>query len=116
MASTGQFNICCAGTLSVELHRPGILGLFARTVDADCMQISTSGMQIRTGGDFKVGQSLVIDLQAHDLRVEELRGIVKSVSAAEENYYYDIDFPQSTQKRDTLHGLRQLASLTSNEV
>lgn len=86
--------------------------MFARAIDADCMQLSTSGMQIRTGVDFKVGQCIVIDLQAYDLRVEELKGVVRSVSTSDDNYYYDIDFPQGTQKRDTLHGLRQLASLT----
>jgi len=116
MASTGQFDICCTGNLSVELHRPGLLGMFKRPIDADCMQFSPAGMQIRTEFDFKVGQFLVIDLQAHDMRVEELRGVVRSVSSTTGNFYYDIDFRTSGQKLNTLHGLRQLASLYQTQA
>lgn len=108
MASTGQFDISCTGELAVELHRPGVIGLFRGPILADCHQISTKGMQIETTSQLKTGQSVVVDVHVNDLRVEELRGVVSSTTAVGDRYYYDIDFGRAQQNRNTLHCLRQL--------
>ncbi|MCZ6890227.1 MAG: hypothetical protein O7H39_17200 [Gammaproteobacteria bacterium] len=108
MASTGQFDISCSGQLTVQLHRPGLTGLFRRAIPADCLQISTKGMRIETVSQLKTGQHVIADVQVYDLRVEELHGVVSSTTAVGERYYYDIDFGRTQQNRDTLHCLRQL--------
>ena len=110
MASTGQFNITCVGPVSVELHRPGIIGLFRGAIPADCHQISRKGMQIETTSELKMGQRVVADVSANDLRVEELKGIVASTTVVDDRFYYDIDFGRTRQSRETMHCLRQLES------
>ena len=57
----------------------------------------------------KVGQPVVMDLIVNDLRVEELSGVVRSASAAEDKHYYDIDFRMDGPTRaNTLHCLRHI--------
>ncbi len=92
MASTGQFNVVCSGKLTVQLHRTGVLGMFRRPIAADCLHFSISGIQVETPAQLKVGQPVVMDLIVNDLRVEELSGVVRSASAADDKHYYDIDF------------------------
>ena len=116
MASTGQFQICCNGTIGVEIHRPGFTGLFRRAIDAECLHFSSASMQIQTVADFKVGDSLVLDLQVLDLRVEELIGRVTSASATEKRRFYNIDFNSGRQRRDTRHCLRQLEMLYQQQT
>jgi hypothetical protein len=109
MASTGQFNVVCSGKLTVQLHRTGVLGMFRRPITADCLHFSISGIQVQTPAQLKIGQPVVMDLIVNDLRVEELAGIVRSASAADEKHYYDIDFRMDNATRsNTLHCLRQL--------
>ena len=103
MASTGQFNVVCSGKLTVQLHRTGVLGMFRRPIAADCLHFSISGIQ--------VGQPVVMDLIVNDLRVEELAGVVRSASAADDKHYYDIDFRMDGPTRaNTLHCLRHIDS------
>jgi hypothetical protein len=90
MASTGQFNVVCSGKLTVQLHRTGILGVFRRSIAAECLHFSISGIQVETPAQLKIGESVVMDLVVHDLRVEELAGVVRSASAADDKHYYDI--------------------------
>ncbi|MCX7066003.1 MAG: hypothetical protein NT024_15890 [Proteobacteria bacterium] len=109
MASTGQFNVVCSGKLTVQLHRTGVLGMFRRPIAADCLHFSISGIQVETPAQLKIGQPVVMDLIVNDLRVEELAGIVRSASAADQKHYYDIDFRMDSSTRsNTLHCLRQL--------
>jgi hypothetical protein len=109
MASTGQFNVVCSGKLTVQLHRTGVLGMFRRPIAADCLHFSISGIQVETPAQLKVGQPVVMDLIVNDLRVEELAGIVRSASAAEDKHYYDIDFRMDSATRaNTLHCLRHI--------
>ena len=116
MASTGQFQICCNGTIGVEIHHPGLTGLFRRSIEAECLHFSSASMQIQTGADFKVGDNLVLDLQVLDLRVEELVGRVTSASASEQRRFYNIDFNSGRQRRDTKHCLRQLETLYQQQA
>ena len=111
MASTGQFQICCNGTIGVEIHRPGLSGLFRPSIDAECLRFDSRRMQVETTAEFKVGDSLVVDLQVLDLRVEELTARVTSATATDRLHYYDIDFTASNRRRDTRHCLRQLQNL-----
>ena len=109
MASTGQFNVVCSGDLSVQLHRTGILGVFRRSIAAECLRFSISGIQVETPADFKIGESVVMDLVVNDLRVEELSGVVRSASAVDDKHYYDIDFRMDSNTRaNTLHCLRHI--------
>jgi PilZ domain len=111
MANTGTFNLSCSGKLNVELHRPGLLGIFKRAVSADCIEFSLSGMRLQTRAKLKVGESLVIDLAMHDVRVEELEGVVRKATADDNGRCYDIDFaPSGTQRGTTLHCLRHIDS------
>jgi len=111
MASTGQFNVVCSGNLTVQLHRTGLLGMFRRPIAADCLHFSLSGIQIETPAHLKVGQPVVMDLIVNDLRVEELSGVVRSASAADDKHYYDIDFRMEGPTRaNTLHCLRHIDS------
>lgn len=116
MASTGQFQICCNGTIGVEIHRPGLRGLFRRSIDAACLQFNSHRMQVETTADFKVGDALVLDLQVLDLRLEELTGTVTKASANEQVRLYDIDFTASNRRRDTQHCLRQLQNLYEQQA
>lgn len=111
MASTGQFQICCNGTIGVEIHRPGLSGLFRPSIDAACLRFDSKRMQVETTANFKVGDDLVLDLQVLDLRLEELTGKVTSATATEQNCFYDIDFTRGNRRRDTRHCLRQLQNL-----
>lgn len=109
MANTGQFDVRCGGKLCVDLHRPGVIGMFRPAVPAECLHFSVSCIQIETSGEFKVGQHLVIDLQVNDLRAEELPGIVRSASASDGKHYYDIDFQLEGRRRaNTIHCLRHM--------
>ena len=111
MANTGTFNISYGGTLHVELHRKGFLGLFRRAALADCLEFSLSGIRLVTKAKLRVGEALVLDLSLHDLRVEELPGVVRQASAQNERRCYDIDFaPSSAQRSNTLHCLRHIDS------
>ncbi len=116
MASTGQFQICCNGTIGVEIHRPGLSGLFRPSIDASCLQFNSTRMQVETTADFKVGDALVLDLQVLDLRLEELTGKVTSATATDKNRYYDIDFTSGNRRRDTQHCLRQLQNLYEQQT
>ena len=111
MASTGQFEICCNGTIGVEIHRPGISGLFRPSIDAECLRFDSNRMQVETAAEFKIGDALVLDLQVLDLRVEEVTGRVTSATATSSSHYYDIDFTLANRRRDTQHCLRQLQNL-----
>jgi len=123
LASTGQFQICCNGTIGVEIHRSGLAGLFRRSIEAACLRISCARMQIETTAKFKVGDGLVLDLQALDLRLEELTGKVTSAIATNspgssssktkdsQMHFYDIDFGRGNSRLDTQHCLRQLQNL-----
>ncbi|HEY6600102.1 MAG TPA: PilZ domain-containing protein [Pseudomonadales bacterium] len=109
MASTGQFNVVCSGDLSVQLHRTGILGVFRRSIAAECLRFSISGIQIETPAELKIGESVVMDLVVNDLRVEELEGVVRSASAAADKHYYEIEFRMDSNTRaNTLHCLRHI--------
>jgi len=111
MASTGQFNVVCSGKLNVQLHRTGVLGMFRRPIAADCLHFSLSGIQVETPAHLKVGQPVVMDLVVNDLRVEELSGVVRSASAADDKHYYDIDFRMDNATRaNTMHCLRHIDS------
>ncbi len=111
MASTGQFNVCCSGRLNVELHRPGILGMFRSAITADCVDFSVTGIRLATPTKLSVGQNLVLDISVNDLRVEELPGVVRRASATAEGNCYDIDFmPESTGRGNTMHCLRHIDS------
>jgi hypothetical protein len=112
MASTGQFNVVCSGKLTVQLHRTGVLGMFRRPINADCLHFSISGIQVETPAQLKVGQPVVMDLIVNDLRVEELAGVVRSASAADDKHYYDIDFrmEEGPTRANTLHCLRHIDS------
>ena len=48
MANTGHFNVSCSGNLEVEIHRPGLLGMFRRPIVASCLQFSLTGIQIES--------------------------------------------------------------------
>ncbi len=111
MASTGQFQICCNGTIGVEIHRSGLAGLFRQSINAECLRFDSSKMQVETQAEFKVGDALVVDLQVLDLRLEELTCKVTSATATESNHYYDINFNLNNRRRDTQHCLRQLENL-----
>lgn len=115
MASTGQFEICCNGTIGVEIHRPGLMGLFRRSIEAACLRFHSARMQIETTAKFRVGDDLVLDLQVLDLRLEELTGKVTSAMATNstdnQSHFYDIDFNGSNRRRDAQHCLRQLQNL-----
>ncbi len=112
MANTGQFNLSCSGELCVELHRPGILGMFRHSIRADCLQFSTHGIQVETQASLRVGDQLVLDLKVNDMRVEELPAIVRSASAADNKHYYNIDFQveqgRKKNRKNTQHCLRHL--------
>ena len=109
MASTGQFSVSCSGDLKVEIHRPGLLGMFRRPVMADCLQFSLTGIQIESDVEFRVNQHVVIDLKLNDLRVEELPGVVRSVSASEGKRFYEIEYDRNRRSRaNTLHCLRHM--------
>lgn len=115
MASTGQFQICCNGTIGVEIHRPGLMGLFRRSIEAACLRFNSAHMQVETTAEFKVGDDLVLDLQVLDLRLEELTGKVTSAvatnSTSNESHFYDIDFVRSNHGREAKHCLLQLQNL-----
>lgn len=109
MASTGHFSVSCSGDLQVEIHRPGLLGMFRRPVNADCLQFSLTGIQIESDVEFRVSQQVVIDLKMNDLRVEELPGVVRSVSVSEGKHYYQIEYDSDRRSRaNTLHCLRHI--------
>ncbi|MEM7220520.1 MAG: hypothetical protein AAF515_19320 [Pseudomonadota bacterium] len=110
MASTGQFQICCNGTIGVEIHRSGVMGLFRPTIDAECIAFDTRKIRVTTNANFSVGDGVVMDLQVLDLRVEELAGRVSSASASSSSTTYTIDFKPGMQ-RDARHCLRQLENL-----
>ena len=116
VASTGQFQICCNGTIGVEVHRPGFAGLFRPSIDAACMTFNSDRMQIETTAEFKVGDDLVVDLQVLDLRLEELTGRVTSATATEDVRFYQIDFTRGNERRDTQHCLRQLQNLYEQQI
>lgn len=116
VASTGQFQICCNGTIGVEIHRSGLSGLFRPSIDAQCLRFDSSQMQVETKAEFKVGDALVVDLQVLDLRLEELTCKVTSATATESNHYYDIDFTSGNRRRDTQHCLRQLQTLYEQQT
>jgi PilZ domain len=109
MANTGQFAVGHRGTLQVELNRPGVLGMFRAAIPAECLEFSVDGIDVRSPVDLKVGQQLVIDLQMHDLRVEELAGTVRSVSVEGKARCYRIQFRTDERARgNTLHCLRHI--------
>ncbi|TDJ24536.1 MAG: hypothetical protein E2O54_12855 [Gammaproteobacteria bacterium] len=109
MPSTGHFSVSCSGNLEVDIHRPGLLGMFRRPIIADCLQFSLTGIQIESDVEFKVGEKLVIDLKLHDLRVEELPGVVRSVSVSDGQHYYEIEYDHDRRDRpNTLHCLRHI--------
>ena len=111
MANTGQFNVCCSGDLNVDIHRPGLVGMFRGAISADCLQFSIKGIQIETAAKLFVGEKLILDLEVHDMRVEELQGTVRSISAVDDKHYYDIDFSIGYRKKgaaNTIHCLRHL--------
>jgi len=111
MANTGTFKLGCSGTLNVELHRSGLRGIFRRAFNATCLGFSTSGIRLLTPAKLRVGENLVLDLSLHDVRVEELPGVVRSASADETGRCYEIDFtPAATQRGNTLHCLRHIDS------
>jgi hypothetical protein len=111
MANTGTFNVSCSGELKVELHRSGVRGIFRRAFSGECVQFSVSGMRLVTPAKLKVGESLILDLSLHDMRVEELPGVVRSATAADSGRCYDIDFTASgAQRGQALHGLRHIDS------
>ena len=91
MAEAGQSNTDSGDRLDVHLHRSGVLGTFRRRIAADCLHFSISRIQVETFAQFRVGQPVVMDVTVNDLRVEELTGVVRSVSAVEGRHYYDID-------------------------
>jgi hypothetical protein len=111
MANTGTFKLCCSGTLSVELHRSGIRGIFRRAFNATCLDFSMSGIRLHTPAKLRVGENLILDLSLHDVRVEELPGVVRSASADESGRCYEIDFaPSGAHRGNTLHCLRHIDS------
>ncbi len=111
MASTGQFNVFCSGRLSVELHRPGILGMFRGAISGNCVDFSTTGIRLETPSKLSVGENLVLDLAVNDIRLEELPAIVRRASATAEGNCYDIDFvPEGTGRGNTMHCLRNIDS------
>ena len=117
MANTGHFNVSCSGNLEVEIHRPGVLGMFRRPIAADCLEFSLTGIQIESDVEFKVSQQLVIDLRLHDLRVEELPGVVRSVSVSDGRHYYEIEYDRDRRGRaNTLHCLRHIETHIRHQV
>jgi hypothetical protein len=109
MANTGQFAVGHRGTLQVELNRPGLFGMFRAAIPAECLEFSVDGIDIRSPVELKVGQQLVIDLQMHDLRVEELAGTVRSVSVQGNDRCYRVQFSADKRARgNTLHSLRHI--------
>jgi len=92
MANTEQSDPDSHDKLDVQLHRTGVLGPFRRRITADCLHFSITKIQVETIAEFKVGQPVVMDVSVNDLRVEDLTGVVRSVSAVEGKRYYDIDF------------------------
>lgn len=85
--------------------------MFRRAVAADCVEFSVSGIRLETRGKFSIGEQLVIDLSMHDLRIEELPGVVRSATARADRNCYEIDFTTTGRQRgDALHGLRHIAS------
>jgi len=85
--------------------------MFRRPITADCLHFSLSGIQVQTPAQLRVGQPVVMDLIVNDLRVEELAGVVRSASAADDKHYYEIDFRMDAATRaNTLHCLRHLDS------
>ncbi len=115
----------------MEIHRPGLKGLFHRSIEAACLGFDSARMQVETTAEFKVGDDLVLDLQVLDLRLEELTGKVTSAiptnttgstsdrpptrtienAPGAQVHFYDIDFANSNRRRDTQHCLRQLQNL-----
>jgi hypothetical protein len=111
MANTGTFSVSCSGTLSVELHRSGLRGIFRRVFEARCLSFSLSGIRLLTPAKLRIGENLVLDLSLHDVRVEELPAVVRSASADENGRCYELDFaPSVTQRGNTLHCLRHIDS------
>jgi hypothetical protein len=99
MADTGQSTFDSRDRLDVQVHRTGMLGTFRRRIAADCLHFSVSRIQVETYARFRVGQPVVMDVTVNDLRVEELTGVVRSVSAVEGKHYYDIDFREDGATR-----------------
>lgn len=83
--------------------------MFRRAVVADCLEFSLTGIQIESDEEFKVRQPVVIDLRLHDLRVEELPGVVRSVSVSDGKHFYEIEYDRERRTRpNTLHCLRHI--------
>jgi hypothetical protein len=99
MADSGQSNIDSGNKLDVQMHRTGVLGTFRRRIAADCLHFSVSRIQVETSAQFRVGQPVVLDVTTNDFRVEELTGVIRSVSAVEGKHYYDIDFREDGATR-----------------
>jgi hypothetical protein len=111
MANTGTFSLSCSGELKVEVHRSGLRGIFRRALRAECVDFSISGIRLITPAKLKVGEKLVLDLSLHDMRLEELLGVVRSASAGDRGRCYEIDFlTAGSQRGNALHCLRHIDS------
>jgi hypothetical protein len=117
MANTGHFSVSCSGNLEVELHRPGLLGMFRRPIVAECLEFSLTGIQVESDVEFKISEHLIVDLKLHDLRVEELPCVVRSVSVSDGRRCYEIEYDRERRDRaNTLHCLRHIETHVRHQM
>jgi hypothetical protein len=108
MASSDAFHFCCSGRLTVSLHRSGLAGLFRRAAPARCARVTLNGITVDCPLALQPGERVVLDITAHDMRVEELAGRVRSAQETDGAARYEIDF-EGVRETTTLHCLRHLS-------
>ena len=82
------------GDLRVQVHKPGLGGML-RTPPTVCVDFSLSGLQVTTRQSFHVGEQVVLDLRLLDVHIHEMRGIVCTARADDQEatgYRYGIRF------------------------
>ncbi|MBD3649611.1 MAG: hypothetical protein HUJ31_19635 [Pseudomonadales bacterium] len=73
------------GDMTIEIARPGILGILTVAPSAECDNFSRSGLQFCCEKPFEIGEKLIRDICAFNILGHELSAAIVNITPCEDN-------------------------------
>jgi len=103
------------GSLSVSLHRVGLLSLFSDLTDVRAIDFNAAGLAFRHSRLLSPGQSVLIDLVTDQHRVSRVVAVVRYARRMENHFRCGVEFDfdanehmRSAAVKDTLKSIETL--------
>lgn len=108
-----------APCLGVTLKSAGMLTIFRRSVEVQCLDINRYGMAIECGTRFREGEKVLVDFRGKYIRQSNIKAVVSSATKVDDVFRYGLTFSYSLDSklysREEDNALSRIESLYNSQ-